>query len=286
MAVADRTRSLVLLLALTALAACDAPPPQESAEEPPAEAAVAMEPAPDAGSAPVDATPTAAWSDRRAMAEVDAAFPHSEHRDVDCERCHVRPSSHVTHTDASCTACHGRPAGFDGLPRRPAIECAGCHHEDNADRSCTSCHDRDREGPRPVLTTVRTAGGEEARVRRVVFSHALHADRSCTGCHTEAVTRSFGGECSACHESHHTARADCRGCHEAEGLAVHESSNVHAGCAGSGCHEDAVVMALEPNRNVCLTCHTGQVDHKVGRECGECHVGMMSSLAGARGGRR
>ena len=63
---------------------------------------------------------------------------------------------------------------------------------------------------------------------------------------------------------------------------AHPRDRVHQGCDGSGCHEDASVAALPAARNVCLACHTKQVDHKPGRDCAPCH--LVAWNAASRGG--
>lgn len=278
----------LLLLALVA-AGCgrDAPAASEEGGTDGVEAAArasatGAEPSPTPTTAL--ASPTAGWTDRRVLAEVDARFPHSEHRAIDCERCHVRPASHVTHPGAECVACHTRPAAFESLAERSARECASCHHA-REERSCRSCHESDDIGARPVLATVHTAGGERVRVRSLTFAHALHVSVDCRSCHDDPVTRSFTGDCATCHEQHHRPDSQCTTCHESTTTPVHTSA-VHSGCAGGGCHGDATVLALAPTRNVCITCHEAQVSHKPGRECASCHVGVMDSLGGARGAAR
>ena len=264
-----------------ALAACGADAP-EGPREDEAAAAGAVEEATPAVEA--SAVPTRGWTERREVAEVDAVFPHSDHRGVDCLRCHTRPASHVNHTDVECNRCHGRPAGFAELPVKSARECAACHHDPARAVACISCH-TSRPDARPVLAAVPVGDGGEVNVRTMTFRHGLHADQACVRCHSEAVTRAFTGDCSTCHDDHHTAQSNCRACHEATGLEAHAEVKVHTGCAGAGCHSDARVLSLEPNRTVCLTCHADLTDHHVERECTQCHVGTLRSLSATRGTR-
>lgn len=178
--------------------------------------------------------------------------------------------------------CHRRPAILATLPERTSTECATCHHERNAARACSSCHGEDAVGARPVLVAIHAAGRADSRVQSVLFSHSIHADRECRSCHTQPVTRRFGGDCSICHEDHHRPEAECTTCHQAAGLAVHTSTDVHQGCAGGGCHDDAVVLQLRPTRNICLACHTDQRDHRPGQECVGCHAIAPNRLGGNR----
>lgn len=282
---ADRVMSgarRALILPVLVLAACSGP---DDAGEPAADAVVTEE----AAAAEARAAERAEAerqnladrrADRLAMEEVDAVFPHSEHRTLECQRCHQRPPGHETHMDAACNACHGQPAGFANLPERTPRECAACHHTDVQTRSCRSCHPSDRVGARPVLVTVRAAGAEEPRVRRLTFDHANHTTRECTSCHTTPATLRFGRECASCHEAHHRQEAECSACHVSVGAPAHDA-DVHQGC--SECHGDAAVLALEPTRNVCLTCHQDMADHRVGQQCTACHIGSWPARP-ARGG--
>lgn len=72
-------------------------------------------------------------------------------------------------------------------------------------------------------------------------------------------------------------------CHEDFDVPAH-SGDVHAGCAGGGCHGDAPVLSLAPQRNVCQVCHQDLVDHRPGQECTNCHVGFGDSLRDRAGG--
>ena len=216
-------------------------------------------------------------AEHRAMEAVDSVFPHSEHSRLDCQRCHQRPSGHATHDVIECRQCHGRPAGFANLPERTARECAACHHRNAEVRGCQSCHREDAVGARPVLVAIQATGAEEPRVRGLTFDHDDHESRECSTCHTTAVTLRFGRECASCHQYHHQQDARCMTCHEDVSTPAH-SGEVHAGCAGGGCHGDAPVLSLAPERNVCQVCHQDMVDHRPGRPCAECHVGFGDSL--------
>ena len=221
----------------------------------------------------------------RAMVVVDSLFPHSEHRTLECQRCHQRPQGHLTHREIECRSCHGRPAQFATLPERTPRECAACHHRNVDNRSCRSCHTSDEVGSRPVLVAVQAAGADEPRVRTLTFDHQDHRSRECRTCHTAPATLAFGRDCASCHEYHHQQDARCMTCHVEVETPVH-SGDVHAGCAGGGCHGDAPVLSLEPQRNICQVCHQDLVDHRPGQECTMCHVGFGESLGERAGGGR
>ncbi|MGK7311823.1 MAG: hypothetical protein ACN0LA_06240 [Candidatus Longimicrobiales bacterium M2_2A_002] len=222
---------------------------------------------------------------RRAMETVDSLFPHSEHRALECQRCHQRPAGHATHRQIECRSCHGRPAQFATLPERTARECAACHHRNIDTRRCRSCHTSDEVGSRPVLVAIQVEGAAEPRVRTLTFDHADHQSRECRTCHSTEATLDFGRDCASCHEYHHQQDARCMTCHVDVETPAH-SGDVHAGCAGGGCHGEAPVLSLEPQRNVCQVCHQDLVDHRPGQECTACHVGFGDSLGERAGGGR
>lgn len=281
MAARDRGRWLLTAVAVVVLAGCG---PEEEWAVPklPPDTLEAVEPEAEAEEAGPQGIADR-QAEERAMELVDAAFPHSAHQTVECQRCHQRPPGHVTHQTVECGRCHGRPARFANLPERTARECAACHHEDAQRLACRSCHEGDEVGARPVLVGIQATGAEEPRVRRLVFDHADHQSQDCLACHTTPVTLQFGEECASCHEYHHSQDARCMTCHEDLDVPEH-SGDVHAGCAGGGCHGDAPVLSLAPQRNVCQVCHQDLVDHRPGQECTNCHVGFGDSLRERAGG--
>ena len=280
----DRCWRVSLLVVVVALAACG---PEESwkvPELPPDSLTPSFEDTALAGGAG-GAELADRQEARRAMEIVDSLFPHSEHRALECQRCHQRPAGHATHRQIECRSCHGRPAQFATLPERTARECAACHHRNIDTRSCRSCHTSDEVGSRPVLVAIQVAGAAEPRVRTLTFAHADHQSRECRTCHSTEVTLDFGRDCASCHEYHHQQDARCMTCHVDVETPAH-SGDVHAGCAGGGCHGEAPVLSLEPTRNVCQVCHQDMVDHRPGQECTACHVGFGDSLGERAGGGR
>jgi hypothetical protein len=91
------------------------------------------------------------------------------------------------------------------------------------------------------------------------------------------VLLSVKRDCQSCHGEHHTAERSCLTCHQPAKTAHVRAS--HNGCAGSGCHSNAAVLALPPSRSTCLVCHADQVKHKPRRECAECHAVSWSPVA-------
>jgi len=184
--------------------------------------------------------------------------------------------SHATHRGLSCTACHSTTGPAHGTVKlRSVSDCERCHHESTVralgggPAACLHCHRTDSLPAGPQTVTVRTSTSATAMTRTLPFAHATHASVACTDCHTTPVTLAAAASCSGCHVAHHAATRDCRTCHDA--LAAHRGQQVHLGCGGTGCHTDRAVIALAPARNVCLSCHTAQTDHKPGRDCATCH---------------
>ena len=184
--------------------------------------------------------------------------------------------SHAIHRGLTCTACHSASGPSHGTVMLKSLrDCQQCHHETTVRKlgggmdACAHCHERATLPARSLTVAVRTSAATATRMRELPFAHATHANVSCTQCHTTPVTLAASVQCSECHADHHDAARDCRTCHAA--YDAHVGQQVHTGCSGSGCHTDRAVLALTAARNVCLSCHTKQADHKPGRDCGTCH---------------
>ena len=182
--------------------------------------------------------------------------------------------SHAKHKDVACKSCHATERSHGELLVRSRNDCASCHHSPTQKVGCRSCHNERQLGrqmtlPVPVQTTV-VAG---TSTRQLLFRHERHAKTECKACHDNAPSLSFTRGCASCHDDHHEAKRDCSACHTtAPRSSAHPREQVHQGCAGSGCHQDAAVTALPAARNVCLACHVKRVDHKPGRDCANCHL--------------
>ena len=119
---------------------------------------------------------------------------------------------HVTEVGADCATCHADAAkSTDGKQRLiPDMQvCAQCHDVET-ESGCAKCH----SDPTNIVPAPHAGKGYEA------FSHALH-----------------------------TAKLDCKACHQVE-----------AGLADSG--------PLYPNMKACADCHT---TNAVRPECNRCH---------------
>ena len=184
--------------------------------------------------------------------------------------------SHATHRGVACSACHSTTGPTHGAVTLASVrDCERCHHESTVRSlgggrdACLHCHKANTLPAGPQTVTVRTSTTPAPLTRTLPFAHATHSSLACASCHTVPVTLAAAVSCSECHEQHHAATRDCRTCHNA--LAAHRGTQVHLGCTGGGCHTDRAVSALASTRNVCLSCHVDQVNHKPGRDCGACH---------------
>jgi hypothetical protein len=199
--------------------------------------------------------------------------------------------SHATHRGLACTSCHS-PSGptHGSVTLRSVRDCQQCHHAATVNKlgggtaACLSCHDGASLPARPQTIVVRTTTSPAPLTRTLPFAHATHASVMCTECHTTPVTLAAATQCSDCHAPHHAAERDCQTCHNA--YDAHRGQQVHLGCAGSGCHTDRAAIALASTRNVCLSCHADQVNHKPGRDCGTCHRVQWTPAAARLGSNR
>lgn len=184
---------------------------------------------------------------------------------------------HARHQSLACLTCHRIDvAGRAGrLTFQPPRGCALCHHQNwlagqSRPGDCARCH-RSEVLAVPQVKEVRVQVGTRAPVARAVaFRHDRHAKLACADCHRppEATPADSVGNCTACHDQHHTEQSDCLQCHTRDTNASH-SRATHVGCAE--CHQPARVAKLVPARAFCVSCHAKERDHLPGRECSICH---------------
>lgn len=196
-------------------------------------------------------------------------FAHDSHQEIACTRCHDAIEGHATHQAVACSECHDVPEASEAgaLPSR--AECLSCHHRPRPDLTCSRCHET--EGMDWIHVSQRLDVASSTRSRELPFLHDGHDGVECRSCHTGGPSLQVERACSSCHEEHHRQEAECMTCHASVPLETHDLGS-HEGCAGSGCHEDPGVPALDMTRNVCLACHQDQVDHERGQDCASCHL--------------
>jgi hypothetical protein len=178
--------------------------------------------------------------------------------------------SHKTHKVLACGGCH--TSGGAVLTVRTKADCAACHHSSERPTACEGCHSLKKELDKalPKTLTMHTSQNTPVRTRTASFNHVQHRDLECKGCHTSGVMLGVTKDCASCHTEHHEPERTCSSCHT-PAKSLHQRAS-HDGCAGSGCHSNAAVLALTPSRTTCLVCHTEQQTHKPKRECAECHA--------------
>ena len=179
---------------------------------------------------------------------------------------------HSLHTSVACTTCHGVTTTHGGLKFERPAGCLGCHHGEQQRATCTACHATETLGAYPEPMTFAITARPTVVTRTQMFEHARHSRVTCTACHGADAKRTVIATCANCHSIHHTATANCTGCHPPSatvGFAAHDRA-VHAGCAR--CHTDPVVAALPAARAECLVCHAAQREHFPNGDCATCHV--------------
>jgi hypothetical protein len=179
---------------------------------------------------------------------------------------------HGQHRNVECTACHDSQRSHGGVTLTSFAECRQCHHTGQAAQRCTACHEtRELRQPYRVSQPVRIAGRALPQ-RQLPFNHAQHLNEPCSACHRPGPDQSAAGTtCNSCHEQHHQPNANCRACHQTPPATAH-TVRAHLTCGGAGCHQQAPVRGEPRTREVCLSCHTGLVDHMRGRNCIDCHA--------------
>lgn len=187
--------------------------------------------------------------------------------------------SHRPHRELECATCHTSERRHGELVVRTERDCQSCHHARERLTQCAECHGAaEIRATKNVATSMRLSVWNAPRPRQLPFQHAQHESVTCTTCHTTPVTLAVSRDCRSCHEQHHTAEQSCRTCHAPSPKEEHRRE-AHLGCAGSGCHTLTGTVQLTATRNVCLTCHQDMVNHRPGRECGQCHQVQWSPNA-------
>ena len=198
-----------------------------------------------------------------AQSDRKGGFSHEPHRKVKCESCHISDSTGV------------------GPAKLTREQCTSCHHSAPVATSCTRCH-APKELTRRYASTqkLRFSFSAEPVARTLTFGHAEHGTLQCSTCHDAGPgLLASAAACQGCHEQHHAPHVECRSCHESRADGAHRNAS-HLGCAGSECHRASPVAPNARSRQVCLTCHGQQVQHRPGVSCVECHVLPQPAKAG------
>lgn len=204
----------------------------------------------------------------RVVERAPTRFAHEPHLRFECDRCHAQVAGHERHANVACRQCHEAPPPTGG--GAPAAECNACHHARTQPYGCMHCHERPAADPSSPVVRVEFRIGAHTVERELALPHALHERLPCTGCHAAAGRAPTVTGCNSCHERHHHPAANCSACHPLPRPGVH-TAGVHRGCGGTGCHQDAAVLALPLVRAVCLSCHPAQSAHEPEGDCAGCH---------------
>ncbi len=184
---------------------------------------------------------------------------HTAQNWLDTEFDHSRTQFPLTgqHEVVACEACH-----VESTYIFESTDCVACHRNDDVHRGgngsqCESCHD-----------TVAWS--------RIDFDHRSvsgfpliggHAGLTCQGCHRAADFRDRrGADCNSCHRDDdvHEARngTDCASCHNVRDWKTVSFDHLQAsGFRLNGAHGSLA----------CETCHVGNVQEALPRDCAGCH---------------
>lgn len=216
-----------------------------------------------------------------------------------CSSCHVAAASdqafHAGTTD--CQSCHP-PHGAAAAPTRT---CTGCHvrqvfqltgHPGHS--RCEGCHEPHRPG-RPVdCATCHTAQATTAPAGHADCSscheqHTRGRRAACASCHAEKTATphmAVVDGCLDCHRPHGPGGSpsprNCQSCHDPTALPSLHRIEKHQSC--TDCH--GVHQPTVPGRDVCLACHTEQIDHEpAAATCNGCHPFGSDPASAVRPGR-
>ena len=187
--------------------------------------------------------------------QAQAGFSHGRHKQVSCQSCHNNSQRHGTVTVTT------------------ARQCQSCHHSGAPAANCGSCHSAGEYANKSFRIAQQmsfSVGQPRTKTRTVNFEHRKHTGVTCAQCHRDSVTRAAELQCASCHRDHHNARVQCTACHQARREPPH-TTNVHLGCAGSGCHSKLPIAGVPRTRQFCLTCHQNMSAHRPSGNCADCH---------------
>ncbi|MEP7347825.1 MAG: hypothetical protein ABI877_21320, partial [Gemmatimonadaceae bacterium] len=188
--------------------------------------------------------------------------------------------SHRRHRTVTCTTCHGTGEAHGSVRITRREQCQSCHHaNDERGAKCETCHEGQAARPGHAVVVPMHVDSKPVSDRTLTFAHSEHAKLECNSCHTADVSRRVEKTCTSCHEAHHAAERQCSSCH-ADAQATHTRAVHLTGCAASGCHVAPPGASASPIRNVCLACHSAQLNHKPGGDCSTCHLGNWSHSSG------
>jgi len=183
-----------------------------------------------------------------------------------------RAFTHASHTSIECVTCH-TSADAHGQIRvsRPA-DCQFCHHQNATAQTCARCHKAAPDPDRRFTATLVMHVAGQAPTRELPFVHTKHAAAPCATCHsTTPPMAARPALCETCHGDHHKTDRNCEACHREPPPTAHAKAS-HLTCGGAGCHASAFIEGDLRTRQVCLSCHEKQREHRPGESCVYCHI--------------
>lgn len=208
-----------------------------------------------------------------------------------CVDCHKKDDFHKGALGTECSTCHA-PAGwqqrieFDhsktdfplqGL--HTEVACGSCHAGQRFEFKSTECVDchraADVHGGKngAQCDTCHAVKGWD----QIIFDHSTtqfplqnaHGEVPCRACHTNGVVaKNNSMACYDCHKSDdvHLGRngKQCNDCHTTVGWAKPQFNHAkETGFALTGAHQ----------KLACTSCHAGQLNQALPRDCAGCHAG-------------
>lgn len=247
--------TMIVCMAVLALATACVPPKEKEKAEVPAETFITRDDA-------LAGLPCfKCHSIGRFNAREKGRFPHSMHRDTGyhCNQCHIIRGHHaVEFITSGCRECHGLKTftlASSALPVK-------FNHEFHAAFGCRECH--------PGVFLMKKGAA-------VMTMDAMYKGRFCGACH-DGKKAFPSSECTRCHEM---KKFDRELAYKVEGVGnVVFSHRFHTGLFKCDtCHpslfamkktEDRMSMADMNKEKFCGGCHNGNVATSVS-ECGKCH---------------
>lgn len=163
---------------------------------------------------------------------------HNEIQDIECVVCHSTTVHRFAPTADTCLSCH-----TDQRVTMVGMDDVHCH----------VCHDFVVESDQLLPERAACLNCHEASAMDVTWSADAPMQYPCGDCHLP-------------HEQTHVI-VDCTLCHTVGGYHFIGS---HSVMSCETCHEAHIWNTEE--RDTCLTCHPGQVEHQALSPCNTCHT--------------
>ena len=222
------------------------------------------------------------------------------HRDVtnECAACHAEHAGRDAELRPFETKGfeHAKEAGFplDGKHAPLAGKCESCHKTRSflkLSASCATCHADAHKGALGAACATCHLASVAFKETRQSFDHGktkfpltgAHAAVACAKCHANGLFRGVKfASCADCHQDPHrkTFGADCSSCHETASFRTKKVDHAktafplrgrHAEIPCAACHrEPATKVKLQAG--TCATCHQDPHRGQFRQDCSGCHA--------------